>query len=146
VKMYVNGSDQGKVKVNKKGKISKKVFLNAIGVNEILVTAENENGTNSVTMSVTRQAKRAFDRPLGIDIIHSDNVTKKAIVTVWGQAEGVSEVKVVVDNFEWGWAVVKKTSGKYKMKVRLNNGLNTVKVTGYKGDEYVTVTKVVEKI
>jgi hypothetical protein len=146
VKMYVNGSDQGKVKVSKKGKISKKVFLNAIGANEILVTTENENGTNSATMSVTRQAKRAFDRSLGLDIIHSANETKSSIVLIWGQAEGVSEVKVAVDDFEWGWAVVSKSSGKYKMKVRLNEGLNTIKVTGYKGDKYVAVTKVVEKI
>jgi hypothetical protein len=146
VKMYVNGSDQGKVKVGKKGKISKWVVLNAMGVNEIEVTAETENGTKSVIRSIEKQAKRAVDRPLQIDIIHSENVTKSSIVKIWGLVNGVSEVKVEVDDFNWGWAVVKKTSGKYKMEVRLNSGLNTVKVTAYKGDDYVTATKIIEKI
>jgi hypothetical protein len=146
VKMYVNGSDQGKVKIKRKGKISKWVVLNAMGDNEIIVTAENESGTKSVTLSVERQAKRAIDRPLQIDIIHSDNVTDESIVKIWGLVNGVSEVKVEVDDFEWGWAVVKKTSGKYKMEVRLNEGLNTVKVTATKGEDYVTATKVIQKI
>ena len=146
VKMYVNGSDQGKVKVGKKGKISKWVVLNAMGANEILVTAENENGNKSVTRSVTKEAKRAIDRPLGLDIIHTENVTKKSIILISGEADGVSEVQVAVDDFEWGWAVVKRKTGKYKMEVRLAEGLNTVKVTATKGDDYVTVTKVVEKI
>jgi len=146
VKMYVNGSDQGKVKVSRKGKISKWVVLNTMGANEILVTAENENGTNSVTRSVTKEAKRAIDRPLGLDIIHTENVTSKSIITIWGIASGVSEVQVAVDDFEWGWAVVKRKSGYYEMKVRLAEGLNTVKVTATKGNDYVTVTKIVEKI
>jgi hypothetical protein len=146
VKMYVNGSDQGKVKLSRKGKISKWAVLSAIGDNEILVTAENENGTKSVTLNVERGAKRAIDRPLEIDIIHSKNVTDKSIVLIRGQVNGVSEVKVAVDDFEWGWAVVERKTGKYKMKVRLKEGLNTVKVTATKGDDFVTATKVVEKI
>jgi hypothetical protein len=146
VKMYVNGSDQGKVKVGRKGKISKRVVLNAMGANEILVTAENENGNKSVTRSVTKEAKRAIDRPLGLDIIHTENVTNKSIILISGEASGVSEVNVVVDDFEWGWAVVKRKSGYYEMKVRLAEGRNTVKVTATKGDDYVTVTKIVEKI
>ncbi len=145
VKMYVNGSDQGKVKV-KRGKISKWVVLNTIGTNEILVTAENEDGTRSLTRNVMREAKRAIDRPLGLDIIHSENVTDKSIITLWGLASGVSEVQVAVDDFEWGWAVVKRKTGYYEMKVRLSNGLNTVKVTAVKDGDSVTVTKVVEKI
>jgi hypothetical protein len=146
VKMYVNGSDQGKVKISRRGRISKWAVLSAIGANEILVTAENENGTKSMTLSVEKKAKRAIDRPLEIDIIHSKNVTDKSIVLIWGQVDGVSEVKVAVDDFEWGWAVVERKTGKYKMKVRLKEGLNTVKVTATKGDDFVTATKVVEKI
>jgi hypothetical protein len=145
VKMYVNGSDQGNVKV-RKGKISKWVILNTMGINDILVTAENESGTKSVTRSVTREAKNAIDRPLLLDIIHSENVTDKSITKIWGMADGVSVVKVAVDDFEWGWAPVKRKTGYYEMKVRLSEGLNAVKVTATKGDDYVTVTKVIEKI
>ena len=144
VKMFVNGADQGKTTV-REGKISKWVVLNAIGSNEILVTAETGEGSRSATLNVTKQAKRAIDRPLGLEIIHSENATKSSIITIWGKADGVSQVQVEVDDFEWGWAVVKKVSGKYNMKVRLNEGLNTIKVTGEKDGEYVTVTKVVEK-
>lgn len=146
VKMYVNGSDQGKVRVSGRGKISKWVVLNTIGTNEILVTAENENGTKSVTRNVTREAKRAIDRPLGLGIIHTENATKNSIIVIWGEADGVSRVQVAVDDFEWGWAVVKRRTGYYEMKVRLAEGLNIVKVTAMKDGDYVVVTKAVNKI
>lgn len=146
VKMYVNGSDQGKVRVSGRGKISKWVVLNTVGTNEILVTAENENGTKSITRNVIKEAKWAIDRPLGLDIIHTNNVTKKSVIAIWGEADGVSRVQVAVDDFEWGWAVVKRKSGYYEMKVRLEEGLNIVKVTATKDGDSVVVTKAVNKI
>lgn len=146
VKMYVNGSDQGRVKVGRRGKISKWVVLPAIGTNEILVTAESQAESNSATRYVERKAVKAVDKPLFLKIIHSKNETKNSVLEIWGMAYGVSRVQVLINETEWGWTVVNTWSGKYKTKVRLSEGLNTVKVTVSKDDETITVTKNVDKI
>lgn len=147
VKMYVNGSDQGKVKVGKKrGKISKRVDLPAIGANEILVTAENQDGSKSVIRYVERKAVKAVDKPLWLEDIHSKNETRNPVLEIWGKAYGVSRVQVSVDNVEWGWTIVNTRTGKYKTRVRLSEGLNTVKVTGTKDDEIIIISKIVDKI
>lgn len=145
VKMYVNGADQGKVKVGKKGRISKWVVLDVIGSNEILVTAEKEAETSSLTRFVMREAVRAVDRSLGVEIIKCKNRTKNSVLQIDGMAEGVSQVQILVNDFEWGWAVVNHKSGKYTMKVRLTNGMNTVEVVASTDDDSVTATKDVLK-
>lgn len=143
--LLVDGEENSSLKSGANGRFSKRVEI-GFGSHDVKLVASNKaKGTNNLSGKVVRKITRAVDMPFELGIIHSKNETKDEILEIWGEAFGVSEVQVAVDDFEWGWAVVKKTSGKYKMKVRLVKGLNTVKVTGYKDDEYVTVTKVVEK-
>lgn len=145
VNIFVDGIDQGTVRVKKNGKFSKKVPL-SVGTNKMRIAAYNSVGTKSYMRSVTRQAVRAVDRDLQVSIIHSKDQTKKATITIWGKAYGVSRVQIAVNDFEWGWTIVNTKTGKYKTKVSLSEGANTIKVTATKNGETVAVTKAVEKI
>lgn len=145
VNVFVNGIDQGKIKISQKGKFSKRISL-FVGSNRVRITSQNKIGTKSTIRTVERKTVRAIDRPLGIGIIHSENKTKKSTLKIWGKAYGVSRIKVLVDEVEWGWSVVNTKTGKYEAKIRLSEGLNTIKVIAEKNNESVTATKVVEKI
>lgn len=144
LEFFIDGQSQGFLYVRHNGKFRKRFSL-AIGQHTLRLDAASPNGTNSISGDVTRMAARAYDMPLGLDIIHSCNETTKNILSFYGSAYGVDKVHVSVNGEGWGYIVVKKKSGHYETTIRLSDGDNEIAVTATKGIETVTATKIVTK-